>query len=192
MPVRNNPHIRTFAHPHINIMNVLSYFKKITTFVFDVDGVLTDGTLIVLKDGLQARQMHVNDGFGLQMALKKGYRVLIISGGYSEEVKNRLEKLGIKNVQMGIENKNQFLSLYLEENKLKWEEILYMGDDLPDLPLMKQVGLSCCPNDAVNEIKAVVKYISPVKGGWGCVRDVIEKVLKINDHWQFDAEVTSK
>jgi len=173
-------------------MNILSYFKKITTFVFDVDGVLTDGTLIVLKDGLQARQMHVNDGFGLQMALKKGYRVLIISGGYSEEVKNRLEKLGIKNVQMGVENKNHFLSLYLEENKLKWEEILYMGDDLPDLPLMKQVGLSCCPNDAVNEIKAVVKYISPVKGGWGCVRDVIEKVLKINDHWQFDVEVTSK
>src|SRR5687767_3566156 len=122
--------IRTFAHPHINIMNVLSYFKKITTFVFDVDGVLTDGTLIVLKDGLQARQMHVNDGFGLQMAVKKGYRVLIISGGYSEEVKNRLEKLGIKNVQMGIENKNQFLSLYLEENKIKWEDILYMGDDL--------------------------------------------------------------
>ena len=173
-------------------MNILSYFKKITTFVFDVDGVLTDGTLIVLKDGLQARQMHVNDGFGLQMALKKGYRVLIISGGYSEEVKNRLEKLGIKNVQMGIENKNQFLSLYLEENKLKWEEILYMGDDLPDLSLMKQVGLSCCPNDAVNEIKAVVKYISPVKGGWGCVRDVIEKVLKINDHWQFDVEATSR
>lgn len=173
-------------------MNVLKYFKQITTFVFDVDGVLTDGTLIVLKDGLQARQMHVNDGFGLQMAVKNGYRVLIISGGYSEEVKNRLEKLGIENVQMGIENKNQFLSLYLEENKLKWEEILYMGDDLPDLPLMKQVGLSCCPNDAMNEIKAVVKYISPIKGGWGCVRDVIEKVLKLNDHWQFDVEVTSK
>ena len=173
-------------------MNVLKYFGKITTFVFDVDGVLTDGTLIVLKDGLQARQMHVNDGFGLQMAVKKGYRVLIISGGYSEEVKDRLEKLGIKNVQRGMENKLQFLSLYREENKLQWEEILYMGDDLPDLPLMKQVGLSCCPNDAMNEIKAVVKYISPVKGGWGCVRDVIEKVLKINDHWQFDLEVTSK
>jgi len=173
-------------------MNVLKYFRKITTFVFDVDGVLTDGTLIVLKDGLQARKMHVNDGFGLQMAVKKGYRVLIISGGYSEEVKTRLEKLGIKNVQMGVENKLQFLSLYQEENKLQWEEILYMGDDLPDLPLMKRVGLSCCPNDAMNEIKAVVKYISPVKGGWGCVRDVIEKVLKINDQWQFDLEVTSK
>ena len=173
-------------------MNVLKYFRKITTFVFDVDGVLTDGTLIVLKDGLQARQMHVNDGFGLQMAVKKGYRVLIISGGDSEEVKNRLEKLGIKNVQMGIENKMHFLSLYREENKLNWEEILYMGDDLPDLPLMNQVGLSCCPNDAMNEIKSVVKYISPVKGGWGCVRDVIEKVLKLNDHWQFDVEVTSK
>jgi 3-deoxy-D-manno-octulosonate 8-phosphate phosphatase (KDO 8-P phosphatase) len=173
-------------------MNVLSYFKKITTFVFDVDGVLTDGTLIVLKDGLQARQMHVKDGFGLQMALKKGYRVLIISGGYSEEVKHRLEKLGITNVQMGIEDKIHFLSSFLELNKLEWEEILYMGDDLPDLAVMKKVGLSCCPNDAVNEIKTVVKYISPVKGGFGCVRDVIEKVLKINDHWHFDEEVTSR
>src|SRR4026209_1037132 len=128
-------------------MNVLSCFKKITTFVFDVDGVLTDGTLIVLKDGLQARQMHVKDGFGLQMAIKKGYRVLIISGGYSEEVKHRLEKLGITDIQMGIEDKINFISSFRESKKLTWEALLYMGDDLPDLSLMKKVGLSCCPED---------------------------------------------
>src|SRR5687768_13657117 len=159
-------------------MNILSYFKKITTFVFDMDGVLTDGTVIVLKDGLQARQMHIKDGLGLQMAAKNGYRVLIISGGYSEEVKNRLSRLGISNVYMSLEDKARFLADYREENKLGWEEILYMGDDLPDLPVLKLAGLACCPADAVEEVKAAAKYISPVKGGWGCVRDVIEKVLK--------------
>jgi len=122
-------------------MNVLAEFKKVTTFIFDIDGVLTDGTLLVLRDGLQARQMHVKDGFGLQ---------------------------------------------------IKWEEVLYMGDDLPDMPLMNKVGLSCCPADAVNEVKSIVKYISPINGGWGCVRDVIEKVLKVNDDWQYETDVTSK
>ena len=173
-------------------MNVLSEFKKVTTFVFDIDGVLTDGTILVLSDGLQARRMHVKDGFGLQMALKKGYKVLIISGGYSEEVKSRLIKLGIKEIYLAVEDKEGFLKTLVEKNKLKWENVLYMGDDLPDLPLMKMVGLSCCPADAVNEVKSVVKYISPVNGGWGCVRDVIEKVLKVNGHWEYETRVTSK
>jgi 3-deoxy-D-manno-octulosonate 8-phosphate phosphatase (KDO 8-P phosphatase) len=173
-------------------MNVLELFKKVTTFVFDIDGVLTDGAVFVLRDGLQARQMHVKDGFGLQMAMKKGYNLFIISGGYSDEVKNRLEKLGVKEIYMAVEDKAQLLTTLVEKNKIKWDEVLYMGDDLPDLPLMEKVGMPCCPADAVNEVKAVVKYISPVNGGWGCARDVIEKVLKINDHWQYDTRVTSK
>lgn len=173
-------------------MNVLTEFKKVTTFVFDIDGVLTDGTVLVLKDGVQARQMHVKDGFGLQMAKEKGYHVLIISGGYSDEAKHRLEKLGINDVHLAVVDKTQFLSDYIRQNKLKWEEVLYMGDDLPDLQLMTKVGLPCCPADAVNEIKEIVKYISPVNGGWGCVRDVIEKVLKVNGHWQYDTDITSK
>jgi 3-deoxy-D-manno-octulosonate 8-phosphate phosphatase (KDO 8-P phosphatase) len=173
-------------------MNVLAEFKKITTFIFDIDGVLTDGTVLILRDGLQARQMHVKDGFGLQMAMKNGYKVFIISGGISEESKKRLEYLGIKEIHIGIADKTKFVADLLKSKKIKWEEVLYMGDDLPDLPLMNKVGLSSCPADAVNEVKAVVKYISPINGGWGCVRDVIEKVLKVNGHWNYETDVASK
>ncbi len=173
-------------------MNVLVEFKKITTFVFDVDGVLTDGTVLVLENGLQARQMHIKDGFGLQMAVRNGFRVLIISGGNSEPVKDRLEKLGITDVHMGVENKKELLSAYVKKNNLNWEEVLYMADDLPDLASLKMAGVSSCPADAVTEIKAMAKYISPVNGGFGCVRDVIEKVLKVKDKWTYDEEVSSR
>lgn len=173
-------------------MNVLALFKKITTFIFDIDGVLTDGTVLVLRDGLQARVMHVKDGFGLQMAMKNGYHVFIISGGISEESKKRLEYLGVKEIHIGIADKTKFVADLLKSKKIKWEEVLYMGDDLPDMPLMNKVGLSCCPADAVSEVKGIVKYISPINGGWGCVRDVIEKTLKVNGHWKYETDVTSK
>lgn len=173
-------------------MNVLAEFKKVTTFIFDIDGVLTDGTLLVLPDGLQARQMHVKDGFGLQMAIRSGYHVFIISGGISEESKKRLENLGLKEIHIGISDKTKFVADMLKRKKIKWEEVLYMGDDLPDLPLMTRVGLSTCPADAVNELRQIVKYVSPMNGGRGCVRDVIEKVLKVNGHWQYETDVTSK
>lgn len=173
-------------------MNVLAEFKKITTFIFDIDGVLTDGTLLVLSDGLQARQMHVKDGFGLQMAKKNGYRVFIVSGGVSEESKRRLELLGLKDVYIGIADKTTFVTDLLKRNKIKWTEVLYMGDDLPDIPVMLKVGLSSCPADAVNEVRSIAKYISPINGGWGCVRDVIEKVLKVNGQWNYETDVTSK
>ena len=173
-------------------MNVLAEFKKITTFIFDIDGVLTDGTLLVLGDGLQARQMHVKDGFGMQMAMKQGYGVFIVSGGVSEESRKRLEYLGIKEIHLGVGDKINFIEGLLKSNKIKWDEVLYMGDDLPDLPIMSKVGLSACPADAVSEVKNVVKYISPINGGWGCVRDVIEKVLKVNGHWQYETDITSK
>src|SRR5688572_5800063 len=173
-------------------MNILELFKKISTFVFDVDGVLTDGTVLVLEDGLQARRMHIKDGFALQMAEKNGYRVLIISGGNSPQVIQRLEKLGISNVHMSVLDKKAFLVEYMAENKLKQEEVLYMGDDLPDIPAMSVVGLPCCPADAVNEVKEFVQYVSPISGGKACVRDVIEKVLKLNDHWHYRVDVTSR
>jgi 3-deoxy-D-manno-octulosonate 8-phosphate phosphatase (KDO 8-P phosphatase) len=126
------------------------------------------------------------------MAMKNGYRVFVISGGVSEESKKRLEYLGIKEVHIGIADKTKFVGDLLKNKKLKWEEVLYMGDDLPDLPLMNKVGLSSCPADAVNEVKSAVKYISPINGGRGCVRDVIEKVLKVNGHWKYDVEINSK
>lgn len=173
-------------------MNILKLFKPITTFVFDIDGVLTDGTILVLDNGVQARRMNIKDGFALQMAIKKGYTVKIISGGNSPQVVDRLEKLGIKEIDMSVLDKKSFLSEYMLANKLKKEEVLYMGDDLPDIPVMSIVGLSCCPADAINEVKEAVQYISHLNGGFTCVRDVIEKVLKLNDHWTFLPEVTSR
>lgn len=173
-------------------MNILELFKKVTTFIFDVDGVLTDGTVIVMEDGLQARTMNIKDGFALQMAEKNGYRVLVISGGNSPQVAQRLDKLGISNVHMSVMDKKAFVQHYMTENNLTKEEVLYMGDDLPDMPAMSVVGLPCCPADAVNEIKETVKFISPLGGGKACVRDVIEKVLKLNDHWHYRPDVTSR
>ncbi len=173
-------------------MNVLQLFKSITTFVFDVDGVLTDSTVLVLENGLQARRMNIKDGFALQMAFKNNYRVKIISGGNSPQVMDRLEKLGIQDVTMSVMDKKYLLADYIKANNLKKEEVLYMGDDLPDIPALQIAGLACCPADAVNEVKEVVQYISPLNGGFACVRDVIEKVLKLNDHWHYRVDVTSR
>ncbi len=173
-------------------MNVLQYFKPITTFVFDVDGVLTDGTVLLLEDGLQARRMHVKDGLALQMALKNGYNVVIISGAYSEPVLQRMQYLGITEVFLATKNKKEFLNNYFSQKEIDWQQVLFMGDDLPDIPVLQSAGLPCCPADAIPEAKNASKYISAINGGSGCVRDVIEKVLKLNDHWNFDTEVTSR
>ena len=173
-------------------MNVLEYFKEITTFVFDVDGVLTDSTVLLLENGLQARKMHIKDGLALQMALQHGYKVFIISGGTSEPVIRRLQYLGIEEVHLGLKDKLYFFEGLLKQYDLEWKEILFMGDDLPDLSVLQKAGLPCCPSDAVSEVKAVAKYVSPITGGNGCVRDVIEKVLKLNGHWTYRTEVSSR
>ncbi|MEO6069354.1 MAG: HAD hydrolase family protein [Chitinophagaceae bacterium] len=173
-------------------MNVLELFKPVTTFVFDIDGVFTDGNIILLQDGLQARQMNVKDGLALQMALKNNYQVVIISGGYSEPVLNRFRYLGVAHVFLAIKNKAVFLDQFFEEHNISWDHVLYMGDDLPDISVLQKSGLACCPADAVREVKEVSTYISPFNGGYGCVRDVIEKVLKLNDHWQYDEAISSK
>ena len=173
-------------------MNLLQKLKPITTFIFDIDGVLTDGTLLVMSGDQQLRSMHVRDGLGLQMAVRNGYRVVILSGGYSAPAKERFEKLGIYEVHMDITDKKQFVTDYRVSKNIEWTEILYMGDDLPDLGLLQAVGLSCCPADAVTEIKQMANYISHLKGGAGCVRDVIEKVLKVNDHWHLEPGIVSK
>lgn len=173
-------------------MNVLSGFKTIKLFVLDVDGVLTDGSLLVLEDGQLVRRMNIKDGYALQLAIKKGYRVLVISGAKSKAVKKRLQLLGVKEVFMGVENKVQLLLNYVSKFKLQKEQVLYMGDDIPDLECLQMAGLACCPADAVAEIKAIAQYISPFSGGNGCVRDVIEKVLKLNEHWHHSADTVSK
>ncbi len=173
-------------------MSVLDYFEKVTTFVFDVDGVLTDGTVLVLDGDLQARRMHIKDGFALQMAKKNGYRVKIISGGNSPQVVERLQKLGITDISMPVMDKKAFLLEFIQAHRLQREEVLYMGDDLPDIPAMGVVGLPCCPADAVAEVKEIVVYISPLNGGMTCVRDVIEKTLKSRGDWVFRDDVASR
>ena len=173
-------------------MNILSKFKTIKTLVFDVDGVLTDGALLVLNDGQMARQMNIKDGYALQLAVKKGYRIVVISGGTSDAVKLRLDKLGVTENFLQVENKKEKLTQYVAQHDLKWEEILFMGDDIPDYSAMQLVGLPCCPADAATEIKQISQYISPFDGGKGCARDVIEKVMKLNGHWDMDTTVASK
>jgi 3-deoxy-D-manno-octulosonate 8-phosphate phosphatase (KDO 8-P phosphatase) len=171
---------------------LLEKFKKVRVFVFDVDGVLTDGTVLLGADGLQMRQMHVRDGLALQMALNNGYPVVIISGAYSQPVVDRMYYLGITEVFTAVKNKKEFLLNYCKERDLNVEDLLFMGDDLPDIESMQTAGLSCCPADAAAEIQEIAHYISPVKGGYGCVRDVIEKILRLNGHWHHHSGITSK
>jgi 3-deoxy-D-manno-octulosonate 8-phosphate phosphatase (KDO 8-P phosphatase) len=173
-------------------MNLLELFKPITTFVFDIDGVLTDGTVLLLENGLQARQMNVKDGLALQMAIKAGYRVMIISGGTSEPVINRLQYLGIEEVHLGLKDKLNFFEGIMQRYHVTWNEVLYMGDDLPDIPVLEKAGIASCPADAVPEVKNIATYISHLGGGKGCVRDVIEKILKLNGHWNYIPELASQ
>lgn len=155
----------------------------ITTFIFDVDGVLTDGTITVTTDGELLRTMNVKDGFALKTAIDAGFNICIISGGSNEGVRKRLAGLGIKDIHLGAKNKIDQLNTYLTENNINTSQVLYMGDDIPDYPVMKMSGLPCCPQDAVPEIKAISKYISHKNGGRGAVRDVIEQVLKVHGKW---------
>jgi 3-deoxy-D-manno-octulosonate 8-phosphate phosphatase (KDO 8-P phosphatase) len=171
---------------------MLNRFTHITSFVFDVDGVLTDGKLLILPDGVHARTMNIRDGYALQLAVKKGYTVIVISGGHSPEVKDRLNKLGVLEVYMQITDKTALLRTIMDSHQMAKETCLYMGDDIPDLHVMQLAGLPCCPADAVPEIKSVSEYISALKGGEGCVRDVIEKVLKLRGDWNEDSLVRAR
>lgn len=166
--------------------------QQVKNFFFDLDGVLTNGNLLVLPNGLQARQMHVKDGYALQLAVKKGYHVAVISGGNAVEVITRLEKLGINAAFFDVKNKADFLRKYFADNRLQPSESLFMGDDIPDLQPMLLCGFSCCPADAVPEIKAVATYVSPLKGGEACVREIIEMVLKAQNNWSDIAGTASK
>lgn len=157
-----------------------------------MDGVLTDGTLLILDERQFLRTMHIKDGYALQLAVKKGYRVVIISGAASDAAMGRLQSLGIKDVYMKVEDKKKFLQQFATDNGLQMSEMLFMGDDIPDYQAMKEVGLPCAPADAVAEIKDISRYISPVGGGQGCVRDVIEKVLKLHNQWPLTTDIASR
>ncbi|TYB71496.1 HAD-IIIA family hydrolase [Bizionia gelidisalsuginis] len=166
------------------------YLEHITTFIFDVDGVLTDGNVTITAKGEMLRTMNVKDGYALKQALIKGYNVCIISGGTNEGVRLRLNNLGITDVFLGAHLKIEPFNTYISEKNINTENVLYMGDDIPDIPVMRCAGLAACPQDAVGEVKVISKYISHKNGGKGCVRDVIEQVLKVQDNWDanFNAE----
>ena len=156
---------------------------QINAFIFDVDGVLTDGSVTVTTTGEMLRTMNIKDGYALKTAVDKGFNVCIISGGSNEGVRLRLKGLGITDIYLGAHNKIDQLDDYYKKKGVKSKNVLYMGDDIPDYPVMKGIGLPCCPQDAVPEIKEISKYISHKKGGQGAVRDVIEQVLKVQDKW---------
>jgi 3-deoxy-D-manno-octulosonate 8-phosphate phosphatase (KDO 8-P phosphatase) len=163
--------------------NYKEILKHINTFIFDYDGVLTDGTIVLQHEGEPLRTANVKDGYALQLLVKKGYRVAVISGGKSQSMLNRFSALRIPDIYLGIEKKLETYLKYVEEHKLTPEQVLYMGDDIPDYEVMLRVGMPACPSDASEEIKAISKYISHYKGGEGCVRDIIEQVLKVQGKW---------
>ena len=161
-----------------------TYLKHIDTFVFDVDGVFTDGTVLITTDGELLRKMNIQDGYAVKTALKKGYRICIITGGTNEGVRKRLKGLGVTDIYLGADHKIDTMKEYLELYEIDPATVLYMGDDLPDLPCLQMVGMPTCPQNAVPEIKEICKYISPRAGAEGCVRDVIEQVLKVKGDWR--------
>jgi len=163
---------------------------QISTFIFDVDGVLTDGTVTIFPNGELVRTMNIKDGYALKTAVDMGYNVCIISGGTNPAVKSRLQALGITDIYLGAHHKKEQLDEYLDIYNIDPSNVLYMGDDIPDIPVMKICGLATCPKDAVPEVQHISGYISQKRGGKGCVRDVIEQVLKVQDNWQghYDAK----
>lgn len=156
---------------------------KIKAFVFDVDGVLASSKVVLHPSGDLMRTMNIKDGYAVFYAIRKEYIFCIISGGTSESVRNRFLKLGITDIYLGSHNKVRDFRDFLSKYDLEPENVLYMGDDLPDYEVMQMVGVPACPSDAVEEIKAISSYISDKAGGEGCVRDIIEQVLRLQGKW---------
>ena len=168
------------------------YKKKlpnIKAIVLDVDGVLTNGGLIIYPNGKFLRQMNAKDGYAIKLAITHGYKMGVITGGREENIKIRLEHLGINDVFLGVHNKLPVLQSFIKKHNLKKEEIMYMGDDIPDLEVLKYVGFSCCPNDAAWDIQNICDYISNKKGGEGCVRDIIEQILRVTNKWDLNGNI---
>ncbi len=161
----------------------LEKLKDVKAFIFDVDGVFTDGKVYITPEGDLMRSMHTKDGLAVKKAVDEGFPVGIITGGNNTNIIKRFEYLGVKDVYLNAHNKAEFLCDFLHHHQLKREDIAYMGDDIPDMEPMQMSGFSACPGDAVDEVKEIADYISPLPGGSGCVRDLIEKVLKIHGKW---------
>ena len=163
--------------------NYKENLKNIKAFIFDVDGVLTDGKLLISETGELLRSMNVKDGFAMKFAIDNGFKIGIISGGTNEAVRKRLSDLGIEEIHLKSHNKIVPFNNFKDKYGLLAENILVMGDDIPDIPIIKAAGIGCCPQDAVQEVKNSSDYISQKSGGMGAVRDIIEQVMKIHKKW---------
>lgn len=163
--------------------NFKTKLTRTKAFIFDIDGVLTEGSVILMPNGEQLRMMNIKDGYAIQLAVKKGYRIAVISGGKNEMTRKRLNDLGVNDLYLGLDNKVEAFDEFILTYNIQPDEILYMGDDIPDYDVMKRVGVPTCPNDAAQEIKDISIYVSDRVGGRGCVRDVIEQVMRVQGNW---------
>lgn len=169
-------------------MSAINYdLTKIKAFVFDVDGVLSPSVIPLSQDGYPMRMANIKDGYAIQLAVKLGYKMAIITGGDSEAVNTRFSALGIKDIYLKASEKLQIFQSWMTENKLKPDEVIFMGDDIPDLKCMRACGLPCAPRDAAWEAREIAIYVSKYDGGYGCVRDVIEQVMKAQSKWMMEA-----
>jgi 3-deoxy-D-manno-octulosonate 8-phosphate phosphatase (KDO 8-P phosphatase) len=165
----------------------MAFFKedlmKVKAFIFDVDGVLSTESIVIDSTGEMLRTANTKDGYAIQYAIKKGYPVAIITGGVSDAVEKRYRGLGVTDIYMGSKNKIKDFEDFIGKHDLDPDHIMYMGDDLPDFEVMKRIGVPTCPANAVEQIKAISSYISDKDGGFGCVRDVVEQVLRVHSNW---------
>lgn len=164
-------------------MNYKEKLNKIETFVFDIDGVFTDGKIIVDSQGKESRSFNTKDGIAVKLANDLGYNIAIITGANNEGIKARMNRLGIKNVFLNSSDKVKDLLNFSKTNNISLRKTVYMGDDLPDIFPMNLVYLKTCPHDAAPEVREISDYVSNKKGGEGCVRDVIEQTLKVQGNW---------
>lgn len=167
----------------MSTVNYKENLNHIKAFIFDVDGVLTNGNVMITTNGEMFREMNTKDGYAMKCALEQGLRIAIISGGTNEGVRSRLKALGVDSIYLGAHHKIEPYEDFIFSYDLKPEEIVYMGDDCPDIEVMLKVGVASCPSDAVTDVKDVADYISHKKGGEGCVRDIIEQVLRVQGKW---------
>jgi len=167
----------------VELVHLFDKLKAVRAFVFDVDGVFTDNRILITESGEFLRSMNVRDGMVVKMAIQAGFQIGIITGGTSEGVKKRFTLLGVTEYYSGMGEKWPAMQAFLQRTGLPPTAVCYMGDDLPDVSVLRKIGLSCCPADAIPEVIAVCDYVSPLPGGAGCVRDVLEKAMKLQDKW---------
>ena len=178
-----NSYLSAQKNSTFQMANFKQDLRGVKAFAFDIDGVFTDGSVFIHPSGEMLRTQNVKDGYAVQLAVKLGFPVAVISGGRGDSMRPRFNSLGVTDIYLGSHDKVDDFMDFCFKYDLKPEEVLYMGDDIPDMAVMQKAGMPTCPADAAPEVKAIARYLSDRKGGEGCVRDVIEQVLRLNDKW---------